>query len=81
MIQFTVITCVYNAESVLQRTLDSVRRQSYHAIEHLIVDGASTDATLRVAKDYQSRSLEEETNHDVVIYSEPDKGLFPPTTL
>lgn len=76
MIQFTVITCVYNAESVLQRTLDSVRRQSYHAIEHLIVDGASTDATLRMAKDYQSRSLEEETNHDVVIYSEPDKGLY-----
>lgn len=76
MIQFTVITCVYNAESVLQRTLDSVRRQSYHAIEHLIIDGASTDATLRMAKDYQSRSLEEETNHDVVIYSEPDKGLY-----
>jgi len=76
MIQFTVITCVYNAESVLQRTLDSVRHQSYHAIEHLIIDGASTDATLRVAKDYQSRSMEEETNHDVVIYSEPDKGLY-----
>ena len=76
MIKFTVITCVYNAESVLRRTLDSVRHQSYGAIEHLIIDGASTDASLRMAEDYRKRSMEEETGHDVVIYSEPDNGLY-----
>lgn len=76
MIRFSVITCVYNAEPVLRRTLDSVRHQTYRAIEHLIIDGASTDASLTMAREYQRRSMERETGHDVVIYSEPDKGLY-----
>ena len=29
MIKFTVVTCTFNAESVLQRTLDSVSKQTY----------------------------------------------------
>ena len=29
MIKFTVVTCTFNAESVLQRTLDSVNKQTY----------------------------------------------------
>ncbi len=43
MIKFTVVTCTYNAERVLQRTLDSVNKQTYCNIEHLIIDGVSKD--------------------------------------
>ena len=39
----SIVTITYNAEKVLQRTLDSVRSQTYKDIEHLIIDGASTD--------------------------------------
>ena len=39
MIRFTVVTITYNAEKVLQRTLDSVYGQTYEGVEHLIVDG------------------------------------------
>ena len=46
MIKFTVVTCTYNAERVLQRTLDSVNKQTYCNIEHLIIDGVSKDKTL-----------------------------------
>ena len=42
MIRFTVVTITYNAEAVLQRTLDSVLRQTYEEVEHLIIDGART---------------------------------------
>ena len=34
MIKFTVVTCTYQAEKELQRTLDSVQRQTYCSIEH-----------------------------------------------
>ena len=45
MIKFTIITCTYNAERVLQRTLDSVKKQTYCSIEHIIMDGGSSDKT------------------------------------
>ncbi len=41
MIKFSIITCTYNAESVLQRTLDSVMKQTCCNVEHLIIDGKS----------------------------------------
>ena len=43
---FSVITITYNAAPVLQRTLDSVARQTYKGVEHIIVDGASKDETV-----------------------------------
>ena len=76
MIKFTVITCTYNAAPVLQRTLDSVLKQSYCNIEHLIIDGVSKDKTLPMAKAYKHKSDVGENAHDIVIYSEPDKGLY-----
>ncbi len=76
MIRFTIVTCTYNAELVLQRTLDSVQRQTYCNIEHLILDGVSTDKTLAMAKAYQHKNLTGETAHEIIVCSEPDKGLY-----
>lgn len=76
MIKFTIVTCTYNAAPVLQRTLDSVLKQSYCNIEHLIIDGVSKDKTLAMAKAYKHKSDVGENAHDIVIYSEPDKGLY-----
>lgn len=76
MIRFSVITCTYNAEQVLQRTLDSVMKQTYCNIEHLIIDGVSHDKTLALVRAYQHKNDTGESAHDIVIYSEPDKGLY-----
>lgn len=70
-ITFSVITITFNAEACLQRTLDSVLKQSYPYIEHLIVDGASKDNTVAIAKAYAAKSP-----HTVIISSEPDRGLY-----
>ena len=67
----SIVTITWNAERTLQRTLDSVRQQTYSDIEHLIIDGASKDQTLQIAERYQAASP-----HEVVIQSEPDKGLY-----
>ena len=76
MIRFTVVTITYNAEAVLQRTLQSVLRQTYGGVEHLIIDGASKDGTLQMAEDYKSLSDQSELGHKVIIKSEPDKGIY-----
>jgi len=76
MIHFTIITCTFNAEKLLQRTLDSVRQQTYDRIEHLILDGSSTDGTLSLAQTYQKQSADDDAGHEVVVVSEPDKGLY-----
>ena len=76
MVKFSVITITYNAESVLQRTLDSVRAQTYEDLEHLVIDGASTDGTLAMAESYKSLSDASDIGHKVIIRSEPDDGIY-----
>ena len=76
MITFSVVTITYNAADVLKPTLDSVLRQSFPTIEHIIVDGASTDNTLAIADAYKELSDSAENGQVVRIKSEPDKGLY-----
>ena len=71
MIRISIVTITYNAARSLQRTLDSVRSQQYPHIEHLIIDGASKDDTVKIAEEYKKTSP-----HEVRIQSEPDKGLY-----
>lgn len=76
MIKFTIITCTYQAENELERTLRSVLEQTYKDVEHLIVDGASTDATLQLAQIYSTESQAQNNGHQVMVTSESDKGLY-----
>lgn len=73
---FSVITITYNAAPVLQRTLDSVARQTYKGVEHIIMDGASKDETVAMAEKYKEQSDQADNGHEVRILSEPDKGLY-----
>ena len=76
MIKFTIITCTYNAAREVGRTLDSVLTQTYHRVEHLIIDGASGDATMQLVRAYEHESEERETDHELVVVIEPDSGLY-----
>ena len=76
MIRITYVTVTYNAANVLQRTLDSVLQQDYPEIVHLIIDGASTDDTLRLVETYIERSNAAENGHRIQMMSEPDKGIY-----
>lgn len=64
----SVITVCFNAEKHIAQTIESVLRQTYPAIEYIIIDGASTDGTLRIIEKYKDRMA--------VIVSEKDKGLY-----
>lgn len=64
----------FNADEVLERTFRSVEAQAYPRIEHLIVDGGSTDHTLSIVRQYVERNTQPQ--HNIRIVSESDKGLY-----
>lgn len=76
MTRFTVVTITYNAAAVVRRTLDSVLCQTYEDVEHLIIDGASTDETLQIVEAYKQKSDESDSGHKVIVKSEPDEGIY-----
>jgi len=76
MIKFTLITVTCNAGGVVQRTLDSVLSQTYPQVEHIIVDGASKDDTVRLANVYKEASERKAPEREVRVISEPDRGLY-----
>jgi glycosyltransferase involved in cell wall biosynthesis len=64
----TIITAVFNGEAVLEDCLQSVLSQDYPNIEHIIIDGGSTDGTISLLRQYEDRLA--------LWVSEPDKGVY-----
>ena len=63
----SIITATFNSAATVLDTLKSVQSQTWQALEHIVVDGASTDDTLR---------LLEAGKHRGPFVSEPDKGIY-----
>ena len=66
--RFSIITVTYNAEKVIEETIQSVITQTYKNYEYIIIDGASKDNTLSVIDKYKDMISS--------VVSEPDKGLY-----
>jgi len=64
----TVITVCFNSEESIKDTLQSIALQTYKNVEHLVVDGASTDRTLEIVRAWEG--------HPVRLVSEPDEGIY-----
>ena len=52
---FSIITVTRNAEKTLPRTLQSVAEQSFPDFEYIIIDGKSTDKTIKIITNYELR--------------------------
>lgn len=68
--KISVITITYNSAKTLPRALESVQSQKYDDIEHIIVDGASTDGTREIVEAYAAK------HRNVRWISEKDKGIY-----
>lgn len=66
--KISIITVCYNSSVTIRDTIESVLSQDYPNIEYIIVDGASTDNTVNIVKEYSSRISK--------LVSEPDNGLY-----
>jgi glycosyltransferase involved in cell wall biosynthesis len=75
-IKFTIATVTYNAAEFIEKTILSVAAQDYPHVEHLIIDGNSTDKTLEHIHHYQERNSIAEIPHEIVCRTEPDDGLY-----
>jgi len=64
----TVITVCYNSANTLEQSLKSVIIQDWPNVEHIVIDGGSTDDSLSILESYQ--------NHLAHVVSEPDKGIY-----
>ena len=67
-IKVTIVTVTYNAEELLEATINSIINQTYENIEYIIIDAASTDDTIEIIKQYE----------DKIDYwvSEADEGIY-----
>ncbi len=70
-IKISIITPCYNSARTIRDTLDSVMVQNYSNLEHIIVDGMSTDGTLDIIREYQ-----EKAPYEVKVISEKDNGIY-----
>jgi glycosyltransferase involved in cell wall biosynthesis len=60
----SIVTPCLNAEEFIAETLQSIREQDYPSIEHIVVDGGSTDRTMQIVEQYGAAR----------VLSEPDSG-------
>ncbi len=68
MLKISVVTSVFNRDKTIADTLSSVASQDYGSVEHVIQDGASTDGTLDIIKQF--------ARPNVVLDSAPDDGIY-----
>lgn len=66
--KISVVTVCLNSARTIGQTLESVKMQEHEDVEHIVVDGVSTDGTLDIVKRHSSRVAR--------LISEPDRGLY-----
>ena len=71
----TVVTVCYNAAATIADTLESVTMQSHPDIERIVIDGASTDDTLKIVERYSSGLAHLRSEPDCGVYDAMNKGL------
>jgi glycosyltransferase involved in cell wall biosynthesis len=67
-VKVSIITVTYNSEKYLADCIQSVRKQTYGNIEHIIVDGKSTDGTLKI--------IQKNSKYIANWISETDRGMY-----
>ncbi|MBQ1171793.1 MAG: glycosyltransferase [Lachnospiraceae bacterium] len=67
---FSIVTVVLNARFDIEKTINSIRNQSFYDYEYLIIDGGSTDGTLEYIK---SKALDDSR---ISYISEKDNGIY-----
>lgn len=73
--RFCIITITFNAEETLERTILSVLEQNYPHKEHIVIDGASKDATLDIIQKYRNQLSQVISEKDSGLYDAMNKGL------
>ena len=76
--RLSIVTINYNNADGLRKTLHSVAAQTYRDIEHIIMDGGSTDGSVEVIKEYVAANPNKDPfcKHTIKWVSEKDRGIY-----
>ena len=64
----SIITVTLNSEVFIEGCITSVAQQNYNEVEHIIIDGGSTDKTIEIINSNKKKNL--------IFLSEADKGIY-----
>lgn len=73
--RISVITVCFNSAASIADTLESVAAQTYPTIEHIVIDGASTDDTVSIVRSRGGRVAHLVSEPDLGIYDAMNKGI------
>lgn len=73
--KISVITVCFNAKETIEQMFVSLKNQTYKDIEHIVIDGVSTDGTLDVINNYKENISHFVSEKDTGIYNAMNKGL------
>ena len=68
MAEISIITVCFNSQNTIKSTLDSIKTQTHENIQHIIIDGKSTDNTLEI--------INHNKINNSIILSESDNGIY-----
>jgi glycosyltransferase involved in cell wall biosynthesis len=75
MLRISIITVCRNSAATIRDTLESIALQSHKNLEHIIIDGGSTDGTLAVIKEWKKYPVRLISEQDNGIYDAMNKGI------
>jgi glycosyltransferase involved in cell wall biosynthesis len=70
ILKTSIVTVCNNADAVIEGCLQSVAEQTYRDIEHIVIDGLSSDGTIATVRRYP---------HVATLVSESDQGIYDAT--
>lgn len=73
--KISIVTAVHDRAGTIADAIRSVQTQTYDAVEHLIIDGASTDGTLEIVEALRTPAMRMSSEPDDGIYDALNKGL------
>lgn len=71
----SIITAVYNNRETIEQCITSVAGQNYENVEHIVIDGGSTDGSLEIIKQYQSGFSFWTSEKDKGVYHALNRGI------
>ena len=72
----SIITVSYNSAETILKTIESVNSQTYENIEHIFIDGNSTDNTVEIIEENAHRNVKLISERDTGIYNAMNKGVM-----
>lgn len=73
--KISIVTPVFNRQNCIAECIESVLSQKYKDVEHLVIDGKSTDGTTKILRKYKNQLAYYISEKDIGIYDALNKGI------